>query len=182
MSLTGINLAFAIMTALYLACFALSALYWHVVHPALATRIRFELFRQRDRLRKEAIEGNIDAQSFCYDHLERLFCSGVYNSGLTVFQLNSEITAARDNISETVVRFREEASPKERDLQNRAIILVWLYACLNISPLWWVIAIMVILKDWIGEQMGRLTESALIRLEETECKRDHLGVSSRTPI
>src|SRR5438034_4695156 len=48
--------------------------YYHAIRPMLGDKSRFRIFALRDKLRRLAIEEEIDGSSFEYQYLERFLC------------------------------------------------------------------------------------------------------------
>lgn len=114
-----------------------SIFYQNAARPMLCDRARFRLFALRDKLRRMAIEGIVDASSFQYRYLEKLLCRLVEKCSW--FSWTSLLEFAWHNMdaepSPDSVKFEAEASDPLKMLYTEAVMEMMKVMFTN-SPIW----------------------------------------------
>lgn len=133
---------------IFIVCCMVSVFYWHVLQATVLRAIRFKLFARRDRLRRLAIEEEVDYNSFAYRSLEGFICKTV--SVVPSISLASLIVFSirHPNLkSEEMERFRKEASPELRGILQKTAGDALLIMTFN-SPILGVVAGTIVLVLW----------------------------------
>jgi hypothetical protein len=129
-----------------------SIFYHNAIRPMLGDRSRFRIFALRDKLRRLAIEEEVDASSFEYQYLERLLCRLIdkcaWFSWTTLFEFLWRHADAKP--SEDSIRFDAEASAATKEIYQQAISAMTLVMVTN-SPIW---TLTVVTAVCLGQMFG----------------------------
>lgn len=156
------NILLPILAALFLFCLMLGVFYWYVVQVCILQKMRFELFKLRDELRRMASEGQESPTSFAYVYLESFICKciafGPYFSLVNLIWLQIK----KPESSEGSGRFKVEASKPLLNLQAQALRQVLQIMVLN-SPVFVIFAAGLGLAAWV---LGRINKMMLLNFAE----------------
>lgn len=125
--------ALAYIVPLALGWILLSFIYWKIVYPLISDSIMFKVYAARDRLRRLAIDGEIDPHSKNYRYLEEHLCSRVYRQDITLWRFARFILREGTAPTEEAKRFSETANEEEKKLWGRGALLFLLLLIAN-SP------------------------------------------------
>ena len=114
-----------------------SIFYNYAARPMLCDRGRFKIFALRDKLRRLAIDGQVSATSFEYQHLESLLCRLIEKcSWLSCGSLIEFMVRNKDaQLSPDTVRFEAEASESIKEIYYTALLEMMQVMFTN-SPIW----------------------------------------------
>ncbi len=111
------------LVPIMLAWVVLSVMYWRLARRTFHDAILFRIYEKRDRLRSLAIEGEVNADSFEYEFLEKRLCQTAYASPeITVFNfIRFCLSDESKEPSPELDRFCREASPDVQRIWVAAI-------------------------------------------------------------
>jgi hypothetical protein len=113
-------------------------LFYHsAARPMFCDRARFRLFALRDKLRRLAVEGEIEASSFQYRYLEGLLCRLIEKCSWFSWSSLFEFLWRNNNakLSPASLQFEAEASDSLRAIYEEAISEMTRVMLTN-SPIW----------------------------------------------
>ena len=146
----------ATIIEIFVVCCTVSFFYWYIARPVGIRAIRFRLFGRRDKLRKLALDHEVDHHSFVYRELEEFMCKTL--CAVPSLSLASFIIFSIRNpnpTSEEMGRFREEAPPELQTLLGKTVKDAVYLMMLN-SPILVSVAALLVLVLWLAGRFNRI--------------------------
>jgi hypothetical protein len=148
----------------------LSVFYQGIVRKVLCDAGRFALFRLRDELRRLAVEGHADSQSFAYKHLELLLCRMIDTSSWISISSLIELQMLHPQLPmpPDIERFEKEANAELRQIREKALNYAIGIMTAN-SPGWTLLLVLAALTGtlfgWAGKQWLKFRTAILLEQE-----------------
>ncbi len=141
-----------------------SLFYWRVIQRAIMLKMRFNLFQIRDDLRRLAIDGKEDKNSFCYKYIEFFICKTIaFGPSLGLASLSWFCWTNRNQpTNENAARFEKEASEHLAQIKNRVMSEVIKMMVVN-SPLFDFLASVCATLCWI---LGKINKAIIYKNAE----------------